>query len=476
VPPPDPALTRPGDILLGKYRVENVLGRGGMGIVVAARHLSLDDRVAIKFLLPERLGDEESVLRFVREARAAVRIRSQHIARVTDVGTMESGAPYMVMEYLEGKNLSAVVAQGGALPIPLAIDLVLQASEALAEAHAQEIVHRDVKPSNLFLSHHADGSPCLKVLDFGISKMPGAQDHALTRTGAVFGSPFYMSPEQLRSARDVDARTDIYSLGVVLYELLTGRVPFTADDLPQLVYKIMNEAPVSPRARRAEIPEILERAVLVAMARDREARFQTIADLAAAIAPHASSRSYGSAERIGGILRSARARGEREAAPAASEERNGAGVTAHLVEPATLKDDLQSSIASFGATQRHSPSSRQVASRGRLRPIAIGLGVVAIGIATLAFRSSRHVSPPTSPPAVPVAEGAETAESAATELPSPAPIVPVVSAIVSAPLPPSVPAPPLRSASPRTSPTPASSSPAPRARRVDKDPFKRDVF
>jgi serine/threonine protein kinase len=480
VPAPDPQLPSPGDILLGKYRAEGVLGRGGMGVVVAARHLSLDERVAIKFLLPDRLGDDESIQRFLREARAAVRIRSQHIARVTDVGTMENGAPYMIMEYLEGRNLQDVVAQDGPLPVALVVDLVLQASEALAEAHAQGIIHRDVKPSNLFLSRHADGSACVKVLDFGISKMPGSHDHALTRTGAVFGSPLYMSPEQLRSARDVDARTDIYSVGVVLYQSLTGRVPFAADDLPQLVYKIMNEAPVSPRALRAEIPATLEQAILTAMARDRESRFPTIADLASAIAPLGSSSARGSAERTRGILRRQAVDAERRGTPTSGDQTGGrerAGAvpardddTAPMAQP---KTELQSSIASFGATRGKPLQS----AKGRLTilPAVLGLCVM-LAVAGLAVRSSPHVEP------VRVVGGSvlgPVPAPASPSIDSPAALAPVPSAAV-----PSVPAPPNTALS-RSAPTAGTRSPRPPqlsgsaqppTRRADKDPFKRDVF
>ncbi|HEY2510456.1 MAG TPA: protein kinase [Polyangiaceae bacterium] len=478
MPAPDLDL-RPGDVLLGKYRVEDVLGRGGMGVVVAARHLSLDDRVAIKFLLPERLGDAESVERFLREARAAVRIRSQHIARVSDVGTMENGAPYIVMEYLEGKNLSAVVAQER-LPIPLALDLVLQAGEALAEAHASEIVHRDVKPSNLFLARHADGSPCMKVLDFGISKMPGAQDHALTRTGVVFGSPLYMSPEQLRSARDVDARTDVYSLGVVLYELLTGRVPYNGGDLPQLVYNIMHEATVPPRSLRPEVPEGLERAIARAMERDRNARFQSIAEFARAIEPFASPRAKESVERICGVLRAPRGPLFTErpgaessgAAAAVTQAMEGQDATALLAPQVPLKGEAPSSLGSFGATMKPPAPPRSALSRVKAAPIALGVVIAAAGIGLWAARSSRSSEPP-APAAVisePVAEPppdsvpakAPPAASIPSSAPSPTSSVPAT--VASAP----------PSAHPPVRPPPPAAGTPPKHPR--KDPFRRDVF
>ncbi|HEX3344971.1 MAG TPA: serine/threonine-protein kinase, partial [Polyangiaceae bacterium] len=194
---------QPGDVILGKYRVERVIGLGGMGAVVSARHLQLEERVAIKFLLPAMLANEEVVQRFLREAKAAIRIRSEHCVRVLDVGTLETGAPYMVMEYLEGKDLAAVVEAHAPLAIPDVVDWVLQASEALAEAHALGIVHRDLKPANLFLTRRADGTPSVKVLDFGISKQAASgADAGVTKTQAVLGSPRYMSPEQMRSTKD----------------------------------------------------------------------------------------------------------------------------------------------------------------------------------------------------------------------------------------------------------------------------------
>ena len=233
-------LPQPGDVLAGKYRVERVLGSGGMGVVVAAMHLTLQERVALKFLLPEGAKKEETVTRFLREARAAAKIKSEHVARVSDVGTLESGAPYLVMEYLDGSDLSALLRRDGPLPPRDAVEYVLQACEALAEAHAVGIVHRDLKPANLFLARHAGGAPRIKVLDFGISKLTARDpsmppdDPSMTRTRAWLGSPLYMSPEQMRSARDVDTRTDIWALGVILYELLSGKPPFDGETFPEL--------------------------------------------------------------------------------------------------------------------------------------------------------------------------------------------------------------------------------------------------
>jgi serine/threonine-protein kinase len=295
---------RVGDVLAGKYRVERVLGVGGMGVVVAATHLALDEKVALKFLLPEIARDPANVARFLREARAAAKIRSEHVARVTDVGTLDGGAPYLVMEYLDGEDLAARVARGGPLPVSQAVDCVLQACEALAEAHVLGIVHRDLKPANLFLSRRADGSPSVKVLDFGISKMtsdvgPGA---GLTKTSGMMGSPIYMSPEQLQSAKDVDARTDVWALGVILYELLTGTQPFTAESLPQLVVQIMTMPPSPLRALRPDVPSGLADAIDHALQKERAARLPDVVALAEAVAPFGGPRATDSSERVARVF------------------------------------------------------------------------------------------------------------------------------------------------------------------------------
>src|SRR5215216_337869 len=250
---------REGDILAGKFRIERVHGVGGMGMVVSAMHIHLDERVAIKFLLPDALANAEAVARFGREARAAVKIKSEHVARVIDVGALETGAPYMVMELLRGNDLSVVIRDQGALPVHVAVQYVLQACEALAEAHAIGIVHRDLKPANLFLTSRADGSPCIKVLDFGISKVTNpsgsGSDMGMTRTQSIMGSPLYMSPEQMASAKDVDPRSDIWAIGTVLYELITGHVPFEAETMPQLCTLILHTDPPPPRSIRPDVPE-----------------------------------------------------------------------------------------------------------------------------------------------------------------------------------------------------------------------------
>ncbi|MFZ5896537.1 MAG: serine/threonine protein kinase [Myxococcota bacterium] len=294
------ALYKPDDVIAGRYRIVRVLGAGGMGVVVAARHQDLDTLVAIKMLRPEVLSNRDVVARFAAEAKAAVRIKSEHVARVTDVGALPDGAPYMVMEYLEGSDLAALVEQSGPLPIEDAVDYVLQACEALTEAHCLGIVHRDLKPGNLFLTRRADGSEIVKVLDFGISKSAdGAGASAsLTGTGAILGSPTYMSPEQLSSSKTVDRRTDIWALGVILHQIISGQLPFRADTLPELFMAIVQNQPPPLRSLRPDVPPGLAAVVLRCLEKDRTRRFENVGELAVALAPFAPPRSRICVERI----------------------------------------------------------------------------------------------------------------------------------------------------------------------------------
>jgi serine/threonine protein kinase len=297
---------QPGTVLGGKYVVERVIGQGGMGVVAAAYHVQLEQRVALKLMWPQATENPEAVSRFFREARAAARISSEHVVRVFDVGALENGAPYIAMEYLQGADLAQVLATRGRLAAEEAIDYLLQACEALAEAHAAGVVHRDLKPGNLFLAQRVDGQQLIKVLDFGISKMtalPGASAQVtMTQTSALMGSPLYMSPEQMASAKAVDARSDIWALGVVAYEMLSGTPPFVAQTLPQVCAMILTEEPQSLAARVPSLPSTIVSAVERCLRKEPAHRYQSVAELAAALEPIASPRARQSIERIARVL------------------------------------------------------------------------------------------------------------------------------------------------------------------------------
>lgn len=274
-----------GAVLAGRYRVDRVLGQGGMGIVVQAMHLQLHQPVAMKFLLPEVLANQQIVERFFREARAAVQLKSEHVARVIDVGSLETGIPYMVLEYLEGTDLASF--PRSRLTVGGIIDLMLQACEALGEAHSLGIVHRDIKPANFFITRLVDGALLLKVLDFGISKAP-MTGGPLTGTHTVMGTPAYMSPEQMRSSRDVDLRTDIWSLGAVLYELLQGSLPFGDDAFSAMVIRVVND-PLPKLTVR--LPGDLDAVVYRCLEKDAARRFRNTAEVAQALARYAHSET-----------------------------------------------------------------------------------------------------------------------------------------------------------------------------------------
>jgi serine/threonine-protein kinase len=283
-----------GDVLASKYRVESILGVGGMGMVLLVRHIDLGQQMAIKMMMPGVIHDDQAAARFVREARAAAAIQSEHVVRIFDVGTFDSGLPYMVMELLRGEDLSQVLARETQLPLEDAVDYVLQAAHAIAEAHARGIVHRDLKPSNLFVTTRSDGTALVKVLDFGISKalnpeadVPSSAN--LTATSAVMGSPLYMSPEQVRNAMQVDARTDIWALGVILHEILTGAPAFSADTLPGICAAITADEPPPLRSLREDAPPELEAVLLKCLEKNITKRYQTTKELMAALRPFASN-------------------------------------------------------------------------------------------------------------------------------------------------------------------------------------------
>ncbi len=290
-----------GRVVAGKYRILHELGRGGMGVVLAAEHLELGHRVAIKVIF-HKTGP--AIARFLREAQTCARLTSEHIARVFDVGRLEDGSPYLVMEYLTGKDLAD--ACEGVVPIAEAVAYVRQACAGIAEAHAAGVVHRDLKPANLFLTTRADGSALVKVLDFGVSKLigdDGSGDRAsLTATDTVVGTPLYMSPEQIKDSKNVDARTDVWSLGVILYRLLAGRVPFPATTIAALAVAIATEAPDPMTSSRPDLPAGLEAVVRRCREKDPARRYPTVVALSAALEPFVAD-SHGD-PRARGVRRS----------------------------------------------------------------------------------------------------------------------------------------------------------------------------
>jgi protein kinase-like protein len=274
---------RLGDVLADKYRIEGLLGRGGMGVVLVARHLELGHRVAIKLL---ESSEPTAAARFLREAQACAQLVNDHIARVFDLGRLPNGVPYFVMEHLVGEDLSQVIARGP-VPVDLAIEYMIQTCSALAEAHAAGVIHRDLKPSNLFVSLRSNGKPWIKVLDFGISKFVAGgsleKSRSLTSPQSILGSPQYMSPEQIRASNALDARSDIWSLGIVLYELLTAQRPFKGATVSALLVSIATEDPVMPSTLSAALPASIEAVLMRCLEKDPAARFSSVNALVEAL-------------------------------------------------------------------------------------------------------------------------------------------------------------------------------------------------
>jgi serine/threonine-protein kinase len=450
------APVKAGDVLAGKYVVERVLGAGGMGVVVAARHLQLEQRFALKFLLPDACKAPDAVARFLREGKAAARITSEHVARVVDTGVLDTGSPYLVLEYLEGADL-------GASPEPLAVEdaveYVLQACEAIVEAHALGIIHRDLKPANLFLARRKDGSPLVKVLDFGISKAmeESGAGKDLTGSATMMGSPRYMSPEQMISAKDVDARTDVWALGVILYELVTGEPVWNADTVQGLCAMIATAPTPSLRARVPAAPELLEDVIKRCLAKDRAQRLPSVADLATLLAPLATAPAQTSIDRI------LRVAGRSRSVPIPKPP----PVLSQGPRPRAASNASMPALSQTPAKPSRVPSLPPPAGNARA---VIGLGVVialiGIGAGGMLYLNRGDAPPPAAPAAV---------------VPSfpPAPPLPAPSAVVEAAPAVSVSAAPSASASapkrvkhikpattasvtqPAEAPAPAAPSPAP---------------
>ncbi len=283
-----------GEVIDGKYKIEGYIGEGGMGAVARATHLVRKAPVALKFMSPAVTHVEGAVERFVNEAVAASALKSSHVVQVFDVGTLPSGAPYLVLELLDGQDAANLVEkEKQGLDVPRAAHIVLQVLRALEVAHAAGIIHRDLKPSNCFLVSQ-DGDPeFVKLLDFGISKITREGEASLTQTNTALGTPLYMSPEQARSARNVDFRTDIYSAGVILYELLTGAPPHLSEggEVTEILFKLFTTDAPSIIEKRAALPAGLAAVVHKALARDPAARFASAHEFAEALVPFCDGRS-----------------------------------------------------------------------------------------------------------------------------------------------------------------------------------------
>lgn len=289
-----------GTLLADKYRLDREIGRGGMGIVYAAHHETLGQQVAVKLLAVPGHAPPTVVDRFLREARAVVRLRSEHVVRVYDVGSLPDGIHYLVMDLLEGEDLMHRIQTKGVLPIEEAVDLLVQACAGLSEAHGAGVVHRDVKLGNLFVTRRRDGSACLKVLDFGISKVTQGidSDLDLTETAALLGSPMYMAPEQIKNAKTVDARADLWALGVVAHRLLTGHPPFAGESPMAICAAITAEPPADVRARRPEVPAALAAVIGSCLEKAPDRRPATAAVLALALAPFGTEETRALAHRL----------------------------------------------------------------------------------------------------------------------------------------------------------------------------------
>lgn len=380
-----------GGVVAGRYAISGVLGRGGMGVVLAARHLELDQRVAIKFLNREHAT---LATRFFAEARAASRIKSEHVVRVFDVGRLATGEPYLVMEHLDGEDLAKRLEVKGPMPLVYAADAVLDVCQALAEAHAAGIIHRDLKPANIFISRDPGGDEIVKLLDFGVAKVPEAG--TVTKSANVLGSPAYMSPEQLLAARDVDARADIWSLGIILYELLTGELPFEGNSLVHLAMVLREAETPSVHAKRPDLPIQIDDVVRGCLAKERDGRFASVADLAEALAPFVSPALASSIPRIRRVLtdKSGLAMAstlpleKKSNPPEAVGQRKRATATISGVSTSTESADAVAAVGSNASGAELGPR------RSRRLLVGMGAGVMVLGLVAVMLVRAMAPSPP----------------------------------------------------------------------------------
>ncbi len=394
-----------GSIVAGKYRIERVIGAGGMGTVVAATHIQLGTELALKFLNDQIKASANSLERFTREARACAQLKSEHVCKVSDFG-MAEGMPYLAMELLDGSDLSKL-RDAGPVDVPTAAHYVLQACAGLAEAHAMGIVHRDLKPHNLFLARRADGSPLIKVLDFGIAKIPVGDDVSITQTSSILGSPGYMAPEQLRSTKTVDTRADIWALGVILYELAGSRHPFHAEAVTEVAVKIAMDDP-PPLVEAPALQHIVSRC----LEKDPDERYPDVGALADELAPLCARPDLAATVRalLGGSAgaRSAASIASRPPADTKPSRRSqrAAGGAAQIGTDATVVQagiGTDATVAQLGiGTDATVASANDAPVKKATNKLLWGaLAVAAVGgaavIAVIALKSPPE-SPPTPPP------------------------------------------------------------------------------
>jgi serine/threonine-protein kinase len=386
----------PGTEVAGKYVVERRLGAGGMGVVLAVRHKELGERYALKLMLPAASASEPARERFAREAKAAARLKSEHVARAIDFGFLsDGGAPFMVLELLEGQNLAERLSERGPLEPREIARLMLDACDALREAHAEGIVHRDLKPANLFCTPRRDGTSVLKVLDFGIAKTLSQDSAALTKTATTMGSPFYMSPEQMRSAKSADARSDVWSLGVTMFELATGHLPFVGETVTEVAILVIEAAVPSPTIYVPDLPPAFVQIILRCLQKDPARRYADVEDLAEELAAFVGETwTRTSPKRVVSIVPSG-ASTDPSAAFARTESPDVAAPPTVAAEPLVTSPSL-------------SPPPRR-RSAALLAAGVVGVGVVATAIYVL----------PSSPTQVRVGGGFELSD-VATNAPTPA--------------------------------------------------------
>lgn len=442
---------REGDVVGGRYRLLRLLGEGGMGAVWAAIHMVTGKGVAVKFLRAELTTNLGLVERFLREARAACSVRHPNVVQIHDVLTLESGAPAMVMELLDGESLGEKLSREGRLPIPEFSRLMTPVLGALAAAHAEAIVHRDLKPDNLFLVKLPDGGTDVKVLDFGIAKVSTTEQASgqLTKTGSMLGTPFYMSPEQLFGEKDVDARSDIWALGIIFYECLSGVLPTFADNLGQIIKTVTSTGIPSLASVAPHVPAPLSTLVDRMLARERSARPSNLDEIRAVVAVYGGASSTvvaGPARPIQHVVHAAPADAPTEDAPAPPPVARG---TAALAGPAVAIASARPAAFVRTPTERMPgptgdiqwSSSPPVAPTSRTAPLVVGLLALAVllgvagvlGVPRLVARSRAAAAAATEPSspasstaavapssAAVAASGASAAEPTGAALPEPA--------------------------------------------------------